>query len=370
MSRVAIVTYVCTHYRHPLYRRIAAAHDADFYFTASEAAWYRPAAFNVDTSDLPVRSAPGPRALYRSLRHGDYDAIVSTLSGRATLVATYLAARVSRTPFMLWVGIWDHPRTFFHRLSRPLARFLYRNADGVFVYGPHVADHIRREVGRTEFVFEIPQAVENVAFRGAPSTDAGSGRSARACFVGRLDPDKGVDVLLKALALVPDLSLTIVGTGAEEARLRALAATLGMSSRVDFVGFVPQTQLRAKFSASDFLVMPSVTTRRQKEPWGLVANEAMNCGLPVIASTAVGATAGGLVIDGQTGRVVREGDPRGLAAAMSELASQPHLRARLGRQASEHVLRWNYDAAAEAFDAGVGAILGARGESYAGSKLP
>ena len=74
------------------------------------------------------------------------------------------------------------------------------------------------------------------------------------------------------------------------------------------------------YAACDVLVVPSIRTRTFREPWGLVVNEAMNRGLPVIASDAVGAAAGGLVRDGVNGLVVPAGDSAALAAAIRRLA--------------------------------------------------
>ncbi len=82
------------------------------------------------------------------------------------------------------------------------------------------------------------------------------------------------------------------------------------------------------------LVLPSVTTPRFREPWGLVLNEAMAAGTAVVATTAVGAAAGGLVLDGETGLVVPERDHAALAAALDRLKT---LRTRLTRNASKHV---------------------------------
>ncbi len=76
---------------------------------------------------------------------------------------------------------------------------------------------------------------------------------------------------------------------------------------------VPPVELRNLYAACDVLVLPSIPTRTFREPWGLVVNEAMNRGLAVIASDAVGAAAGGLVRDGRNGLVVPAGDPAALA---------------------------------------------------------
>ena len=78
------------------------------------------------------------------------------------------------------------------------------------------------------------------------------------------------------------------------------------------------------------MVVPSIPTRDFLEPWGLVVNEAFDQGVPVIATTAVGAAAGGLVRHEQTGLVVPAGDAAALAAALRRLHDDPALRARLG----------------------------------------
>ena len=97
-------------------------------------------------------------------------------------------------------------------------------------------------------------------------------------------------------------------------------------------------------------------TRTFREPWGLVVNEAMNRGLPVIASDAVGAAAGGLVRDGRNGLVVRAGDPGALAGAIGRLAADVSLRARLGKAAAEDVRAFSHDAWAQGFSAALATV--------------
>jgi glycosyltransferase involved in cell wall biosynthesis len=89
-------------------------------------------------------------------------------------------------------------------------------------------------------------------------------------------------------------------------------------------------QVRSLYAGSDVVVVPSVPTRDFLEPWGLVVNEAFDQGVPVIATTAVGAAAGGLVRNERTGLVVPAGDAVALAAALRRLHDDPALRARLG----------------------------------------
>ena len=98
------------------------------------------------------------------------------------------------------------------------------------------------------------------------------------------------------------------------------------------------------------LVLPSITTPRFLEPWGLVLNEAMAAGTAVVATTAVGAAAGGLVLDGDTGLVVPERDATALAAALDRLVADDVYRLSLAWAGNQHVRAWSFEAAADVFE--------------------
>jgi glycosyltransferase involved in cell wall biosynthesis len=97
-------------------------------------------------------------------------------------------------------------------------------------------------------------------------------------------------------------------------------------------------------------VLPSIPTPRFREPWGLVCNEAMHQGRPVVASDSVGAVAGGLVRPGETGLVARSGDAVALARAIDALLSDEGLGQRLGAAARAAVTPYTYEAAAAGFE--------------------
>jgi glycosyltransferase involved in cell wall biosynthesis len=106
-------------------------------------------------------------------------------------------------------------------------------------------------------------------------------------------------------------------------------------------------------------VLPSVRTRSFLEPWGLTVNEAFNRGVPVIATEAVGAVAGGLVAPEQTGLVVASGDAAELAAALRRLDDDPALRARLGEAGFRAVQAYSH----QAWSTGMARALAAVGAS-------
>lgn len=95
------------------------------------------------------------------------------------------------------------------------------------------------------------------------------------------------------------------------------------------------------YALAYLLVLPSITTRNGKETWGLVVNEAMNQGCPVIATDAVGAAAGGLVQDGGNGLIVPERDAEALATALQRLLDQPDLRQRMSQNSRAIMAGWD-----------------------------
>lgn len=355
--RIAVVTNLPTHYRQPLYEGLAHRHSATFFFTGDGRSRYWSSDHELTTKGLDAHIAHSRLGLFVALAFGRYDCVLLSLTGRLRLLSAIAAIRISRTPFVLWVGIWSHPKTAFHRVSRRLVARLYSAAPAVAVYGPHVAEHVRGEAGRSDRVFEVRQSVDNEIFRGERSRASRSNQDLVALYVGRLEPGKGLETLIRAIVAVDGIRLLIVGSGSLRPQLERLAQELGLAERIVFLGYVPQSDLAAVLTQGDCLVVPSETTPTFREPWGLVVNEGMNAGLAVIATDAVGAVAGGLVLDGVTGLVVPEKAPDELSAALRQLREKRALCRRLGDAGRGRVSEWNYDVALEALDAAITAAV-------------
>ena len=287
--------------------------------------------------------------LYALAASGRYRAVVASTGGRVALPASWGGARRARVPLILWASLWAHPRSATHALSYPPLLRLYRSADAIVTYGPHVSAYVRARGARR--VHEAPQAVDNVfwsspgaTFPTAPGWPAGA--VVKFLFAGRPAREKGLGVLEEAWSMsglqAPTAALVLVGAGSTPPWVPAGGAVARFAQ-------VSQVELRNFYEASDVLVVPSIPTRTFREPWGLVANEAMNRGLPVIASDAVGAAAGGLVKDGRNGLVVPAGDAVALAAALRQLARDPDQRARMGTAGREDVAAYTQEAWAEGF---------------------
>jgi glycosyltransferase involved in cell wall biosynthesis len=330
--------------------------------------------------------------LFALAASGRYRAVVCSTGGRLGLLATWAGARRARVPLLLWASLWAHPRSFAHALSYPALRRLYRSADVVVTYGPHVSAYVRARGARNVHV--APQAVDNDFWSaeapGPPPPPAWPNRSnVKFLFAGRPVREKGLGVLFEAWSVsglqAPTAALVLVGAGptppwvpaggavvraeptaaepgAATAGIEPLAATAAAGSEptaataVVGIDRIPAAQLRGAYAAADVLVVPSIMTRSFREPWGLVVNEAMNQGLPVIASDAVGAAAGGLVRDGRNGLIVPAGDAVALAAALRRLAGDAALRERMGAAAKRDVAAYSFDAWADGFSAALGSV--------------
>jgi glycosyltransferase involved in cell wall biosynthesis len=309
---------------------------------------------------------------------GRYRAVICSNGGRIALGASWAGARRAGLPLILWSALWAHPRSAAHALSFLALARLYRSADAVVTYGPHVSAYVRAR--GADNVHIAPQAVDN-AFWSAADVAAprwspggsgtrdgdGGGRSDRLeqatvkfLFVGRPAREKGLRVLTEAWRTTglraPSAALVLVGVGSNPPWVPAGGAAEDVQNGILWMDPVPPVELRSIYAACDVLVVPSIATPTFREPWGLVINEALNRGLPVIATDAVGAVAGGLVRDGHNGLVVPAGERDALAAAINRLAAEPELRAQFGEAGAQDIRAYTYDAWAAGFSSALATL--------------
>ncbi|MFN8423560.1 MAG: glycosyltransferase [Anaerolineae bacterium] len=217
----------------------------------------------------------------------------------------------------------------------------------------------------------IPPGVDLDVFRPMPRAEALGHLHRDPCeriilFVGRMDPIKGLDTLIRAMGIVvgrdPTLKenacLCVVGgdasedlrrTDAELGRLNELADSLGLGHLVRFVGSQSQDALRYYYNAAEVVVVPS-----RYESFGMVALEAMACGTPVIASDVGGLST--LIRDGRTGFLVPDGDPEALAAKLQPLLALPEIHDTLGEHGIATAEAYGWPAIAERVEALYGRV--------------
>ncbi len=351
---IALLTTYLTDYRMPLFERLAERHGVEVlcYGGGERYApeWFKDLDTQLRDAPFPARRLNGPGEALTGLR--GYDAVIAPFAGGAILPAAYAGAKLARKRFVLWASVWRTPRSSAHAIARPAINHIYRHADAVLAYGEHVKRYVEQIRGRGDDVIVAPQAVEPELFARTVDEEEvaafrhahGLGDGPLVLFAGRLEPVKGVDVLLDAWPRVQaDATLVLIGSG-------PLANRAAATPQARFIGPLPRTSLPAAYAASELAVLPSVPTPRFTEPWGLVCNEAMHQGRPVIATSTVGAVAGGLVRDGRNGLVVPPGDAAALASALARLLSDRKLAAQLGAAGRDDVSPYTYDAMIAAFD--------------------
>jgi phosphatidylinositol alpha-1,6-mannosyltransferase len=186
----------------------------------------------------------------------------------------------------------------------------------------------------------------------ATITALGRGDGPLIASLARLEPRKGFDMTLQAVADLcadhPDLTYVIAGGGDDLARLRDRAASLGVADRVRFLGRVDEDQKAALLAAADLFVMPTRQVGRSVEGFGIIYLEAAWHGLAAIAGTEGGG--GDAVLDGVTGLVVDGADQVAVTAAVRRMIERPAERAAMGHAAAERVRReFLWDQAAPRF---------------------
>jgi glycosyltransferase involved in cell wall biosynthesis len=288
-----------------------------------------------------------------TLHRERYDALIVHGYAHATEWLAFLAAAASSTPILLrGESTLRRGRPIWLVMGKRLVLgALLRRIHGALAIGA-LNRQFYASYGVPEGrVFFVPYAVDNDRFQSEAELLRPRRAALRAglgwpverpviLYSGKLIPRKRPMDLLLAYARVTaahPATLVYLGEGSERGRLVKEAARRGLTSVV-ITGFVNQREIPQYYASADVLVLPS-----SHEPWGLVVNEAMCFGLPVIASDAVGAGPD-LVRPGENGFVYPVGDVDALAHALRELLADQHRLARMGGRSREIVTAYSYDA--------------------------
>ena len=267
------------------------------------------------------RNLPALAAHVRALRRLRPDILHANLATPASGQYALLAAAL--VPGIRTVAVEQLPYRLDGRLQLGLKRFTSARLAAHVAVGLQAARDVEAFVGLPPgSVRTIPNGVPDLQLEPLPRAFAGPTIGS----LGRLDRQKGYDVLLDALPELPEVGLVLVGDGPERAALEHHVRTHGLESRVLFVGW--QEQARRHLTTFDVFALPS-----RFEGFPLSVVEAMLARLPVVAS-ATGSMPES-VRDGETGLLVPAGNSRALAAALRRLLDDPALRSQLGERGRE-----------------------------------
>jgi glycosyltransferase involved in cell wall biosynthesis len=266
-----------------------------------------------------------------------------------------LWARRRRVPFLLWIESTGKDQRAQHAWVESAKRRFLRQCSAFVVPGKSSFDYLKSFGVMEEAIFTAPNAVD-IKFFGDGADKiretADINREAMALpsryyiFVGRLVPEKGVFDLLRAYGTLAaevrrEIGLVFVGDGPARFEVEQMAAKVS-PGQVEVIGFAHRETLARYYGLAETLVFPTHT-----DPWGLVVNEAMAAGLPIIATSAAGCTAD-LVEDNWNGRVVEAGDWGQLCSAMGQLARDGRSRSLMGLRSRQRIAAYSPEACASA----------------------
>ena len=360
--RVAILTEIISPYRVPIFNALAEMSGVDLHvvFLAEEDPtlwrWRVPKEqirFSYEVLPHWRRRVRGynvllNRGMTAALRRAKPDVVVC---GGYSYFAMWQAQQWARRrglPVLLWSESNVQDRRRGTAPVEKLKRMFLKNCSGFVVPGKSAAAYLKTFGVPDSVIFTAPNAVDNDFFSKAAADARRQASAIRAertlperyfLYVGRMIPEKGVGVLLEAYARLDsrireETGLVLVGDGPCRAQYEQQAAKLG-SGKVLFAGFQQREELAQYYALADSLVFPTFS-----DPWGLVVNEAMACGLPVIVSDVAGATAD-LVEDGWNGLVVAARDLDGLVSAMRQLGVDEPQRKSMAQRSTERIAEYS-----------------------------
>jgi glycosyltransferase involved in cell wall biosynthesis len=297
------------------------------------------------------------RGLAQRLRTGGFDAVWVHGWAHIGLRQTVTAACRCGLPVLLRGDSTPEPWRpvrLKRRLRDLFCRRWFRRIAGFLCVGTRNREFYRQFGIEPQRLFWMPYTVDNAFFQGRCRQARRSREALRqslilaagrpvVLFAGRLVADKAPDELLTAFSTLlsapgrlPSPYLLVVGDGPLRHGLEQQARRYGDAVR--FLGFRNQTELPAFYDLCDLFVLPS-----RFEPWGLVVNEVMNAGKPVIVSDRVGA-APDLVEDGANGFVYPSGEVPTLTAQIAEVLECERRREEMGQRSLERIKAWGFDA--------------------------
>lgn len=236
------------------------------------------------------------------------------------------------------------------RRNRIMPRY-YRLLDGFLAIGSRNREFYRAMGVPDDRVFDFPYTVDNERMIAAAKLSKKERDTVRkqyglrpgvpavlyaSKFMERKHPDDVIEAVRRLRAEGLEVDALMVGSGEMDDQLRAQAAKVP-GHPIGFPGFINQQELPRLFGACNIFALPS-----EAEPWGLIINETMCGGMPILAADEIGSVAD-LVVDGDNGLLFPAGNVDALTAALRKLVVEPTLIEKMGKRSLARIKEWNYD---------------------------
>jgi glycosyltransferase involved in cell wall biosynthesis len=384
--KILFIHNKCKQYRKPIFNILAEKLNVSFFFTDEKKVECLRADYKIIN-----RHGFGPLDFLFGLMYvtlGEkYDLIVlPPADSPRELFANFicfLVTKIRRKPFLIWSERWrfreskkSFIRQFYLAFDEIVIGFIFRNASACITDGKKHKEYLVSLNVPENRIFIAPHAsvIEGVNDNtdiNKIKDELGIGNKKVILYVGRLIKLKGVNFLIEAFAKmraeIKDVHLLIIGREGMYGRtreerldvneLKVLSEDLGlkMDRDISFLGDIIRENLTRYFLICDVFVMPGITYMIA-DAWGLVLNEAMQFGKPVISTDAVGA-AYDLIEDGINGYMVPEKDVEALCAALIKVLSDPKLQEKMGKESRRIISRYKYEDMFRGFDKAINYAL-------------
>jgi glycosyltransferase involved in cell wall biosynthesis len=293
---------------------------------------------------VPVAHQIGLRTALQALVLSHRTYVTARLAGARSIIAHHagergLAALVAaraldaRVTLFIHGAEWSHPTW-----NRSLSDIVATPAHRIIANSSYTRRLCMEATGRDDISILSPGVDHNRFLPTERTTEGGS--DPIVLFVGAMHPRKGADVFARAISLLDDVPARFIfagPTGPLEPAVRSLVSGYS-EERVEFRGQLSSDEIPTLLAEADIFVFPTVWGT---EGFGMVAAEAMACGVPVVASRI--AAIPEVVLDGMTGLLTEPGDPADLASKLRLLLQDPGQRRRLGIAGSKYAQQYRWD---------------------------
>jgi len=330
MKKILFLQPAFAHYREDLFALLSKRHNIHFLFEKSKnpyPGFAKPSKISCDYIDKKFKS--NILGLIYFLYKYDGDIIVSSVSSSKRTIISFLYAALFRKKFILWILHWKKAACQVHGIKKVIRPFRYLitrqiiyRSHAVIVGGTASRDYAVNHGIDEKKIFTALQCSKDVNKQSGYVPIAPLARKKYTfLFLGRILSWKGLDILIKAFHLLrqkrDDVFLLIAGDGPSKEYCFNLAQSLKVRD-IEFIGSIVPNKTKNIYKQADVFVLPSYELDGYHEDWGLVVNEAMSMKLPVIATTAVGASFD-MINNGYNGFVVRQNSVRELYHAMNDI---------------------------------------------------
>lgn len=324
--KILFITNFCTLYHYSSFKLLSQELKIKFVFYESGANYHngKNSQNEIDFDNVMLSDKISKAYhLFKLIR--SHDTIIYSSTGGYLLVITHLLCTILNKKKIFWSNNWYYGKDLRSEITKFVHSIIYRAVDAIVTYGKHIDEFIIKNVKVVDLnkIFNSYNVTNNKLFQEIDQNIIGKLKrdfsiqngSIVFGYVGRIDQEKGVEYLLKAYNLVRNEKTRLILVGQNNLSLKL------QHDDIFIIPFVSSKLLPNYYAVFDTLVLPSITGKKWKEPWGMVINESMNQECAVIATTAVGAAMSGKFSINENIIIVHERSVKELAKALFKVIS-------------------------------------------------